>query len=260
MKLLAVVALFFANPLFAMSKPPIESSGPVLREDFEGKSLDSLKTDTLPGSYSYSLSTLQARNGSQSLRVELRPEDKGTKAQQAEVVDTYKAQVGMKTWYHVSLFVPQDINLSSQSSCALAQWKGGVFASNPALPAPLSLNIDGQGTFTVKAGFFPSTKSPSDYSLQDIYTEHNFNKQEWNDFLFEVYWSPRADGFVNVWKNGELITSYQGPVGFDARHKEDQGPSLYLGMKCDQAPLSKLVIYYDMYRRAPTYSDIRIKE
>lgn len=260
MKLLAVAAFLFASPVFAMSKPPVSSTGPVLKEDFEGKDLQSLSIDKLAGSHSYSISTNQARNGSQSLRVELRPEDKGLHSQQAELMDRYKAQVGMKTWYHVSLFVPHDINLQTNNSCALVQWKGGVFANNPALPAPLSLNIDGNGTFTVRAGFYQDTKTPQEFTLVDIYTEPNYNKQAWNDFLLEVYWSPRNDGFVNVWKNGELVTSFQGPIGFDARHKEDQGPNMYLGMNCEQAPLSKLVIYYDMLRRAPTYSDIRIKE
>lgn len=254
MKLLILLPLLFSTPIFAMSKPPVQS-GPILKDDFETKKIETLSIDKLAGSHSASLSTEQARNGAQSLRVELRAQDN----KKAELQDTYKVSVGYKTWYHISIFIPDNTRAPQGGSCQLAQWKGGIFASNPALPAPLSIGLNGDNKLTINTGFFPDVKKPDSFSMYEIYSEAVGVQNKWNDFLLEVYWSPRADGSLNVWRNGELVAYYRGPIGFDARLKEDQGPSMILGLNCNKSPEDKMVVFYDMLRRASKYSDINIK-
>ena len=124
----------------------------------------------------------------------LRPGD-----ERAEARDPYEAQYGATMEYYLNFKIPKDARLETENqSMVVAQLK----ASNDQSP-PLALRWKGNGEFTITirhdGGEVIAYRGP-------------LQQGSWHGFEINV--TTGEGGRVVVERNGQLLVSYQGPVGY----------------------------------------------
>lgn len=238
--------------------PGVPPQQEVMASDFEHRSsLKHWDLKRLVAPYSVQISSENPRSGQKSLRFELRENERVSDGYRTEVRDPYFAPIGQTTWYFFSFFVPEHFPMTSTSSCVFAQWHDqkdpGDLDRNP----PIAIRLRGTGQLHI-TGRHHARKIQNGASNPEIllYEDTNFRRGEWNDILMEVKWSFKKDGLVRIWRNGQLITNYNGPIGYN----DDKGPYFKMGIYCRETPVQPLVSYHDNYRRAPTFEGLRLKQ
>lgn len=79
-------------------------------------------------------------------------------------------------------------------------------------------------------------------------------KGKWHDFVINVKWSYKKDGYLNVWIDNNRIVRYRGPTEYN----DKLGPWFKMGIYRSPTP-STYVIYHDEYRRGFSPNDIGIE-
>ena len=144
--------------------------------------------------YSIVPSTDFAREGKQSLRVELRNTDgdiAGSK--RSEIFLNSDSTVNLERWYGVSFYIPSGF-IYDPCPEILYQWH---HSSNTGSP-PLALWIEKDDWYIVYRETVDGTEN-----MVNIGT---VKKDSWTDFVFHIKWSVKDDGITEVWKNG--VKSY----------------------------------------------------
>jgi hypothetical protein len=88
---------------------------------------------------------------------------------------------------------------TTQGWCVFAEWHQTGAAGIPQGPAPINFECKGdQFRLIVRGGDEPNW-------VQNIIPIPGFERGVWHHFVFHVKWSPDPDGFVEVWRNGDLV-------------------------------------------------------
>ena len=75
--------------------------------------------------------------------------------------------------------------------------------------------------------------------------EGSVPRDQWQDFIYQIRWSPKNDGLIRVWRNGNLIVDYKGPTAYD--HKN--APYFKFGIYRGGIDQETQIMWLDEYRR-----------
>ncbi|MGD8763003.1 MAG: heparin lyase I family protein, partial [Desulfobacteraceae bacterium] len=89
-----------------------------------------------------------------------------------------------------------------------------------------------------------------------LYKEKVDLRNQWVDMIFRIMPKASKDGMLQVWKDGNQIVGYQGPLGF--RDDEDE---IYfkLGLYRDHMRIPMRIIY-DRFRRGKSFVEVSISK
>lgn len=186
----------------------------ILQTDFEGPSM-SIGWDGVESCCSYTMtpSTTYKRTGRNSLRIELRksdPELGGNR--RAELTDnSYPIpHETNRRWWSFSNYLPAEFGRDSVHEI-LAQWHYRATNSNVSASPPLSLQIY-KGDWIVELRY-DSVDINIDRGANIKLVRFNLGPWQrgvWNDWVFNYGYSPDNDGYLKIWKNGQLLIDYKG--------------------------------------------------
>lgn len=255
--LLMVSALVLvSSQVLAMAKKlPQQPPQSVFISDFESGDFAGWDVKRIPQKHSAQIQDQVVRSGKKAVRFELRQNDTVSGGFRSEVRDPYFAPIFQETWYHLSVFVPELFPMSPSNSCVFAQWHDQQDPGDGDRNPPIAIRLRGTGQLHITARYSAEkiqNGKPGPELL--LYEDPRFKKNEWNDFVFRVFWSYKQDGLVQIWRNKKLIVDYRGPIGYN----DDQGPYFKMGVYCRETPAAPLAAYHDNYRRAPSMQELKL--
>jgi hypothetical protein len=216
----------------------VSNSIPVLRDGFEGKTLEDF---WLPGNYgsglhvpgAIRLSTNYVRSGRQSAEITVREGDidaagdDDTRVERAELDSGHFRLRGRDAWYGFSLLVPKDFPIIDDR-LVIASCK----QSDVSRPIVAQRFRNGKHTVTVE-----SQGRKESYNLPPI------PLGEWINMVYHLRYSTGSDGLVEIWMNGKQVVRYSGPAA-----DPDAKNAFYnkIGLYRDRIKVP-MTIYYDNY-------------
>ena len=189
-------------------------SNTILHSDFEGGSL-SLGWDALEACCSYSMTTTTAfkRTGNRSLRVELRKGDLAIGGNKRVELTDNSYPIPHETnrkWWSFSSYFPTGFVKDSVHEI-LAQWHYRSTQKYVSASPPLSLQVY-KGDWIVEIRY-DSVDINVDNGANIKLVRYNLGPWQagaWTDWVFNYNYSVNNDGYVKIWKNGELVLDHKG--------------------------------------------------
>lgn len=147
----------------------------------------------------YSVKSVPAptRSGSEALRMETRYGDRDNDYH-AEMERDDASGPGESAWYGFSTYVPTSW-ADSEQVAILAQW----WSHSPASP-PLGIEIEGD-EWIVFQRWKGGDEGISKRAVGPV------RKGEWTDWVVQAHWDYSEDGYLKVWRNGEVVYERSGP-------------------------------------------------
>jgi len=140
-----------------------------------------------------------------------------------------------KVWYKFSILIPKDFPVID-NRLVISQVKHAVLFGNPfQLYAQRFRN--GQHYLTV----YDMTSNKKEQAIR--YELPELTKEKWHDFIFQIYYSDTADGYINMWMDGKKVAFF---CGSTASKKGRNQFYHKIGMYRDQCP-EPMTIYIDNY-------------
>ncbi len=203
-------------------------------------------------------SSISRHPGGKSYRFELRKGDVWISQYSAE--PSFRAEINTDDfvsinsvqWYGFSMFLPNDFPIED-NRLVLGQWwaRSKTWMGEVSKSPPISQNFR-SGVFRIRV------RHSSDRILKDtdaptntVFEAKNFPLGKWNDFVYQVKWSYKRDGFINIWFNGKQVARYRGPVGYN----DDIGPKFKFGIYRDASDQTQIA-YFDEVRRGKSYAEV----
>jgi len=213
------------------------------------------------------------RDGKYSLRFEMRDGDcnnrdcdRSNNAGRSEVSfngdypKNTKGNLG-NLWYAWSLFIPEGTNHIKPAYTILGQFKmpnayteqldrindSGFDEDCPEIP--LLFHLDPEGIVMFKDG----VEKCGGYDDKVIVPSANLHNK-WHDFLLNVNWTDKEDGFIDLWVNEKKIYNYKGKtIGKLLKRKKDgkkMGPNFRFGIYNGERfeAVKTLVAYFDAFK------------
>jgi hypothetical protein len=163
------------------------------------------------------------RRGTGSAKFTLLPEDDHAGGNRSELKLYWDGALGVTTWCSWSVLIPTDYvdPPEAPGHQIIGQWHdrppAGVewadYESHTPLIAVKYVARDGQSAIQVTYGLDGINKK--------IVATQLIEKGRWIDLTFCIRWSMGANGFVEIWKDGQPITTFNG-----TDHKV-YGPNMY---------------------------------
>jgi len=176
-----------------------------------------------------------------------------TRARNEMRADKSFANIGEEYWYGFSVFLP-DGYVSDSVWEIVAQWhvEPDDRVENDAKRQPaLSLHtVKGNWTFASKSDARPQT--PDRKSVQSHPTKIGpYETNKWTDWVVNVKWSYKEDGFIRAWKDGVEVMNVTGPNCYNDRKGPYFKMGIYKGwgnMRPDK--VTTRTVYHDEFRMA----------
>lgn len=233
-------------------------------EDFESGAMD-LESQFIQSGNSPTISQEQVRSGQYAMKSYLNRNTSTTKFRTEVVPRMPDTRVGDEVWYGFSIFLPSSYS-TSQTWEVVAQWHDtpndwdNLARQNPPLQMGITRNT---GIWKITDLWDADVVQPGNvFDIDGVkaWELGPYDKNRWTDWVFHIKWSFRADGILQVWKNGVLVVDYQGPNTYN----DIVGPyfkmGLYKGWKDDAVDnVSERTLYHDELRIAGadgTYADV----
>lgn len=140
-----------------------------------------------------------------------------------------------KVWYKFSILIPEDFPIID-NRLVISQVKQTVLFRNP-LQLYAQRFRNGQHYLTVYNMTSDKKEQATRFELPEL------TKEKWHDFIFQIYYSDKADGYINMWMDGKKVASFSGPT---ASNKGRNQFYHKIGMYRDQWP-DPITIYFDNY-------------
>lgn len=186
------------------------AQGILFSEGFESGAIPSAWERQYPTSYSSEVVKSPVRAGAYALKTSLHKDDSEVKnGTRAEIkIKGKDGGEGSLRWYGFSIYIPGDHSADGGSE-VLAQWHQDAGFGNPAL----AFRADGdQWKITGKVGKLHAT--PDQTRWMD-YWGGACRRGVWTDWVVNIKWSGKSDGFLKVWKDGVRVVDYNGPVKYE---------------------------------------------
>jgi len=241
------------------------TSNQLPNDDRRGTWFDTIDEDAR--GYAYNIQQDIVRKGPNALRFELRDGDCYTAnpdnpssgwddctrdRDRAEVRERWEPKLDREIWYSFSMYIPEDY-VWTYPKQMFFQWHNGVWGPN--------------AYFQLKREKFIIdilTKEHTTTSQTEIGT---LERGKWHDFVINVRWTNKANGFMKVLVNGKYVLKYEGPTMDDAAYATGHGPHVKYGIYVSHkfrwegpGPRPTHVLYFDEYRRGYRYPHVDIKE
>ena len=180
--------------------------------------------------YSATIEQAISRSGRSAARVELRATDPITGASERSelrVTDgTIVGGAGSERWYGLSIYIPSTwrVDTNSQDFQILEQWNAipdfelGEDWRSP----PLSIWIN-KGQWSIWSYWDPAPITrltdgiPAAPGGRAVLWSGAFESGRWTDWVVHAKWSYESDGFLEIWKDGQLVVSHHGPNTYNDR-------------------------------------------
>ena len=177
--------------------------------------------------------TSPVRGGSRAFKLTLRESDpmvhNGTRAEIGRDTGA-SARQHTEQWYGFSMYLPETWAIDYQAGEVIAQWHSPNTdedaANQPGKSPPLSLYLNGDSfkianiwdPKVVTIGNDPTIGEPKGGRATLWEGSVSALRGRWVNWVFHVKWNYDGNGFVHVWKDGQLIASRLGPNTYN-----DQG-------------------------------------
>ncbi|MCB9091001.1 MAG: heparin lyase I family protein [Halobacteriovoraceae bacterium] len=234
------------------------TSKPYFEYTFE-KGFDDLHPTSHKNPWAFVLDSSVVRSGKKSVRFEVRKGDyrfskRGKKSSRAELATEKPISIGQEYWFSFSLFIPANFPIED-NRLVLGQWwsepdEGENFDRSPPM------------AFRYRNGmFYISLRASAEKIMKEngkeiiLFETKKYPTGKWVDFIFNIKWSYRGDGFVDAWMNENKIIKYSGPTGYN----DDKGPSFQFGIYRDETEKT-YVVYFDDIRVGPTRQTVEMKK
>jgi Polysaccharide lyase len=166
---------------------------------------------------------------------------------------------GQTNWYGWSMWIPKGI--TNDRWTILSQWHyhspGYIVDSLQSIqgsantPTRLSLKSDGMLKFGLFHQIGSTQKTDSGYNLGNNLIRYD----SWNDFVMQVKWTSKTDGFVNLWVNDKNVLSLTGTsTYFDNPYGPRFKAGAYKGLNYSY-PGTPFDVYIDEYRHGDQTSN-----
>lgn len=203
---------------------------------------------------SHSIQTVNSpvRAGEQAVRFFLQKDDPRIAGSKRTELKLGEVPANSERWYSFSVFLPADYQ-QDPSGEIIAQWHDlpdRDLGESWKFPA-LCLNTK-NGRF----GLFRTWDSKqvtlnNATEGQETVDLGPYQTGKWTDFVFHVKWSSRSDGRFEVWQDGKLVVSRNGPNYYN----DKRGPYLKIGIykgdwknHPENSTVTERTLYYDEVR------------
>ena len=203
-----------------------------------GSGADWSREYTVGEAYSVKRVSSPTRSGDAALRMETRYGDaENDYHTEMEKVDA--GFPGQSAWYGFSTYVPTSW-VDSEDTTLTTQW----WSHSRAGP-PLGIGIEGEEWIVFQRW------DEGDRGLSKR-TTGAVRKGEWTDWIVQAHWSDSEDGYLKVWRNGEVVYERSGPSIYYETESLRFKIGLYVWPWKNDAPAprrsSPRVIYHDEVR------------
>lgn len=154
---------------------------------------------------------------------------------ETEKVRVYKSELGQSPVemnseyvYSFSNLIPVADEADDSKGTIIAQWHElpdfdeGEEWRNP----PLALITKGDKFYLSNRWASKKVNTNKEIDGQQLFDLGSYEEGQWYDWKINVKWSYQEDGFLEVWKNDELVVRQFGPNTYN----DDNGPYLRLGI------------------------------
>lgn len=134
---------------------------------------------------------------------------------------SYRSEVALlheegfhERWYGARIFVPKDWVFEESGSDLVLQWHGLIAKEKQGGGGhpPLSIVIKND-RWDIKRHFGEVNNAKADHKE----LEETVQRGQWAAWVVHVRWSSGADGWVQVWKDGQLVWDVKGPNTYLSR-------------------------------------------
>lgn len=171
----------------------------------------------------------RARNGSYSMKSTLKAEGaeiRGNERNEVEVADSH-VPINTSLWYGFSIFLPSDY-VADNVWELVTQWypyadEDAEWGRQPTMALSTT-----KGNWSIGLKTSPDVVTPINHpSISDNnWRIGAYQRNAWADFVFNVRWTHRSDGFLKVWKDGVVVIDHKGPTSYN----DKRGPFLKMGL------------------------------
>jgi hypothetical protein len=229
----------------------------ILDADFEG-SFDNLSTTALCCDHSAQLVKSPVRAGTHAVKFILNSDDKGAiynnvydQVVRAELVKWGESYVGDTRWYGLSVNIDpawQD-EVSDPNGTRVGSWHSNNDPGEVAKSGHLGILVKGD-RWLIDNRSDPNLITTKDSFTKRIWDVGKVEKGKWVDWVVHVKWSYKSDGFLKIWKDGQLITNYQGPTTYNDLKPQLFKFGIYKAWWNHELPPRRntLILYYDEVR------------
>lgn len=206
----------------------------------------------------------EVRAGDYASDADTVPNEDGIVTERSELKERFQAAIGQVYWYRLRTFIPQDFPIE-ENRLVILQWHASDTGKEATSP-PLAFYYRG-GKLIIKLRHSdrPQQLKEEDIRRVELYRQENFARGVWHDFVIQVKWSYRDDGFVNIWIDGKEAAHYKGPSAYN----DAEGPYVKFGLYRDAEYIvgegkakrklkasDPYIIFHDDYRRGPTCQSV----
>ncbi|WP_299819035.1 polysaccharide lyase [uncultured Pontibacter sp.] len=201
-----------------------------------------------------------ARDGKYAARFEINKTDVMVAGgKRAELTLEHEKKLNIRRWYGMSIYLPASYSVSPEPEI-VAQWHvkpDDKLGEDWRSPPIALLTKNGRWWLAINWAKAPVNSNETIDGWKNI-DLGPYNRGAWSDWVFEINFSWKKDGLINVWQNDTLLYSYTGPNAYN----DKTGPFLKVGLyKWEwQSEKLKRYLYYDEVRvgdDAATYYDVR---
>ncbi len=250
-------ASILAMPIaFVGSMALAEPRDVVFEEGFENGNFSQWLPNALCCTHTGVIVNSPIRSGSKAARFENRKEDNEKHAG----LRLRSEPAYSERWYELSFLTPEENSTDPVGELYVQwhdrpDWKLGESWRNP----PLALRITNDQFYITNAWDSRPVNVVRQAEGYNTWNIGSVEKGRWEDFVFHVKWSYKADGLLEVWRNGTKVLHYTGPTCYN----DALGPFLWIGMykygNFARSNSTKRVVYIDEIRigdEQATYNDV----
>lgn len=226
-------------PASDYTPPPMENSSPSgwkrstgqqrsinFTGGFESGNLNGWSRETCC-SHSAAVTTSPVREGRFSARMMLRRSDRDVQGSKRSELAHVPVAANSEYTYRFSIFLPSDYSYD-RSFEILAQLHNFPDSHlGEAWRSPALMLRTAYGKWFVENRWDSKqvtvNNRPEGNQTWDL---GSYAKGRWTDWVIHVKWSPRSDGFLNIWKDGQLVARRVGPNTYN----DTRGPFFKAGI------------------------------
>jgi hypothetical protein len=200
--------------------PPDFQGGILHRFDFESGGPGPWTDFKLPTSESLAIVNDPLQPSNRVARFVLRRDDpivSDGKRSELQIDDVGEIGTGCDYWYGFRMYLPADWEFDHEYE-VLAQWKGkrdrdlGEQSKSPALALRSRGNV-----WYITNRWDDRAVTPANHSPNETLWQEDREAGVWTEWVVHARWSFRADGLLEIWKDGRQIVEKQGPNTYNDR-------------------------------------------